>query len=81
MKWEFETFFLVPTFFLPSVVTFSPRESTIIFYPKNAESVAFLDMEFLTENFGIWRKDEGPAAPACFALRIVLRIIGSLKVS
>ena len=47
----------------------------------DAEFVAFLNMEFLTDNSGIWRKEEGPAAAACFTILVILRIVGSLKVS
>ena len=46
-----------------------------------AKSVAFLDMEYLTDNFGIRRKVEGPAASACFAIWVVCRMHGSLKLS
>ena len=74
MKREFETFFL------PSEVTFFPLESGTVLDP-NAEFVAFLDVKFLTDNFGIWRKEEGPAASACLAILVILRIVGSLKVS
>ena len=68
------------TLSLPSVETFFPLENGIVFY-LDAEFVVFLDMEFLTDNFGIWRKEEGPAASACLAILIILRIVGSLKVS
>ena len=74
MKGEAETFWLY------SVTTLFPLKSGIVL-DLNVKSVAFLDMEYLTDNFGIRRKVEGPAALACFAIWVVCRMHGSLKLS